>query len=65
VRLEDLIRIGGGNLKSVVVFIVAGIAAYMTCARSWERSAQGCWSRLPSPYPQARICRRSSGLFNF
>ena len=27
---KTLIRIGGGNLKSVVVFIVAGIAAYMT-----------------------------------
>jgi len=27
---KTLIRIGGGNLKSVVVFLVAGIAAYMT-----------------------------------
>jgi hypothetical protein len=27
---KTLIRIGAGNLKSVVVFIVAGIAAYMT-----------------------------------
>jgi uncharacterized membrane protein YedE/YeeE len=27
---KTLIRIGGGNLKSVLVFIVAGIAAYMT-----------------------------------
>ena len=27
---KTLIRIGGGNLKSVVVFVVAGIAAYMT-----------------------------------
>lgn len=27
---KTLIRIGGGNLKSVVVFIVAGVAAYMT-----------------------------------
>ena len=27
---KTLIRIGGGNLKSVVVFIVAAIAAYMT-----------------------------------
>src|SRR6185369_1309762 len=27
---KTLIRIGGGSLKSVVVFIVAGIAAYMT-----------------------------------
>jgi hypothetical protein len=27
---KTLIRIGGGNLKSVVVFIIAGIAAYMT-----------------------------------
>jgi uncharacterized protein len=27
---KTLIRIGGGNLKSVVVFIVTGIAAYMT-----------------------------------
>src|SRR5436190_11060442 len=27
---KTLIRIGGGNLKSVVVFIFAGIAAYMT-----------------------------------
>jgi uncharacterized membrane protein YedE/YeeE len=27
---KTLIRIGGGNLKSLVVFLVAGIAAYMT-----------------------------------
>jgi len=27
---KTLIRIGGGNLKSVVVFIVAGVVAYMT-----------------------------------
>ena len=27
---KTLIRIGGGNLKSVVVFLVAGVAAYMT-----------------------------------
>jgi uncharacterized membrane protein YedE/YeeE len=27
---KTLIRIGGGNLKSVLVFLVAGIAAYMT-----------------------------------
>src|SRR5499427_7298636 len=27
---KTLIRIGGGNLKSMVVFLVAGIAAYMT-----------------------------------
>src|SRR5690348_9696714 len=27
---KTLIRIGGGNLKSVVVFVVAAIAAYMT-----------------------------------
>src|SRR6185503_9177398 len=27
---KTLSRIGGGNLKSVVVFVVAGIAAYMT-----------------------------------
>jgi uncharacterized membrane protein YedE/YeeE len=27
---KTLIRIGGGNLKSVVVFLAAGIAAYMT-----------------------------------
>src|SRR5262247_4906771 len=27
---KTLIRVGGGNLKSVVVFLVAGIAAYMT-----------------------------------
>src|SRR5512134_1534773 len=27
---KTLIRIGGGNLKSVVVFIVTGIVAYMT-----------------------------------
>ncbi|HTP60771.1 MAG TPA: YeeE/YedE family protein [Burkholderiales bacterium] len=27
---KTLIRIGGGNLKSVVVFVVTGIAAYMT-----------------------------------
>lgn len=27
---KTLIRIGGGNLKSVVVFVVAGVAAYMT-----------------------------------
>ena len=27
---KTLIRIGGGNLKSVVVFIVTGVAAYMT-----------------------------------
>jgi uncharacterized protein len=27
---KTLVRIGGGNLKSVVVFIVAGIVAYMT-----------------------------------
>jgi uncharacterized membrane protein YedE/YeeE len=27
---KTLIRIGGGNLKSLVVFLVAGVAAYMT-----------------------------------
>jgi uncharacterized protein len=42
---KTLIRIGGGNLKSVVVFLVAAIAAYMTLRGILGASVSGCWRK--------------------
>ena len=55
---KTLVRIGGGNLKSLVVFLVMGLAALCHPARAsrpwcaWPR-----WTRWPSILPATPPCR--------
>jgi len=41
---KTLIRVGGGNLKSLVVLVFMAIAAYMTLRGCSARSASACSS---------------------
>jgi hypothetical protein len=57
---KTLIRIGAGNLKSLVVYVFLGIAAYMTLRGCSAPFASAC-SKRRAHLPPGRTCL-ASGL---
>jgi hypothetical protein len=61
---KSLIRVGGGNLKSLIVLVFFAISAYMTlkgcsrCGARWRSIRCASMSRRSARRP--RTCRRSS-----
>lgn len=53
---KTLVRIGGGNLKSLVVFVVMGVAAFATSRASPRCCAWPRWTVWRSTSPAMRPC---------
>jgi hypothetical protein len=57
---KTLVRLGGGNLKSLVVFVFLGLSAYMTLRGLFGGWRSAWLDPVASPSTATRICPASS-----